>query len=42
MLTNGPDTTRLINFTNQLNVGTSYPEIANWKLKISSNTAPIQ
>jgi hypothetical protein len=40
---NGPDTTRLINFTNQLNVGTSYPEIANWKLKIaSSGPAVIQ
>jgi hypothetical protein len=34
---NGPDTKRLITFTNQLNVGTSYPEIANWKLKIASS-----
>ncbi len=34
---NGPDTRRLINFTNQLNVGTSYPEIANWKLKIAGS-----
>ena len=34
---NGPDTARLINFTNQLNVGTKYPEIANWKLKIASS-----
>lgn len=34
---NGPDTKRLITFTNQLNVGTSYPEIANWKLKIAGS-----
>jgi hypothetical protein len=34
---NGPDTARLIKFTNQLNVGTNYPEIANWKLKIASS-----
>jgi hypothetical protein len=38
---NGPDTQRLIMFTNQLNVGTSYPEIADWKLKIASGTASI-
>jgi hypothetical protein len=36
---NGPDTKRLITFTTQLNVGTSYPEIANWKLKIASSGA---
>jgi len=34
---NGPDTARLIKFTNRLNVGTNYPEIANWKLEISSS-----
>jgi hypothetical protein len=34
---NGPDTQRLINYTNELNVGTAYPEIANWKLKITSS-----
>ncbi len=34
---NGPDTARLINYTNELNVGTAYPEIANWKLKITSS-----
>jgi hypothetical protein len=34
---NGPDTARLIKFTNQLSVGTSYPEIANWKLKIAGS-----
>jgi hypothetical protein len=40
---NGPDTKRLINFTNQLKVGTSYPEIANWKLEIAgSGPVPIQ
>ena len=33
----GPDTARLINYTNELNVGTAYPEIANWKLKITSS-----
>lgn len=32
----GPDTARLINFTNQLNVS-KYPEIANWKLKIATS-----
>jgi len=36
---NGPDTARLIKFTDQLNVGTDYPEIANWKLKIASSGA---
>jgi hypothetical protein len=30
----GPDTARLITFTNQLNTG-QYPEIANWNLKIA-------
>ncbi len=34
---NGPDTQRLINYTNELNVGTAYPEIANWKLQITSS-----
>jgi len=33
----GPDTQRLINYASQLNVGTSYPEIANWKLKIAGS-----
>ena len=33
----GPDTQRLINYVSQLNVGTTYPEIANWKLKIQSS-----
>jgi len=32
----GPDTARLKNFANQLNVG-NYPEIANWKLKIATS-----
>ncbi len=32
----GPDTARLIKYTNELNVGTAYPEISNWKLKITS------
>ncbi len=32
----GPDTARLITFTNQLNT-TQYPEIANWKLKIATS-----
>ena len=32
----GPDTARLVNFANQLNVG-NYPEIANWKLKIATS-----
>jgi hypothetical protein len=35
--TSGPDTQRLINYTNQLNMGTAYPEISNWKLKVSSS-----
>jgi len=33
----GPDTARLVKFTHQLNVGTDYPEIANWKLEIASS-----
>jgi hypothetical protein len=33
----GPDTARLIKFTNELNVGTDYPEIADWKLEIASS-----
>jgi hypothetical protein len=38
----GPDTARLITFTNQLNTS-QYPEIANWKLKIAtSGTVNIQ
>ena len=38
----GPDTARLITFTNQLNVS-KYPEIANWKLKIApSGSVNIQ
>jgi hypothetical protein len=32
----GPDTARLITFTNQLNTS-QYPEIANWKLKIATS-----
>ncbi|WP_422291684.1 hypothetical protein [Candidatus Binatus sp.] len=32
----GPDTARLITFTNQLNTN-QYPEIANWKLKIATS-----
>jgi hypothetical protein len=32
----GPDTARLITFTNQLNTS-NYPEIANWKLKIATS-----
>jgi len=32
----GPDTARLVNFANQLNIG-NYPEIANWKLKIATS-----
>ena len=32
----GPDTVRLINFTNQLDVN-KYTEISNWKLRISSS-----
>jgi len=32
----GPDTARLVNFANQLNVG-NYPEIADWKLKIATS-----
>ena len=32
----GPDTARLVNFANQLNVS-NYPEIANWKLKIATS-----
>jgi hypothetical protein len=32
----GPDTARLITFTNQLKT-TQYPEIANWKLKIATS-----
>jgi hypothetical protein len=32
----GPDTQRLINFTNQLDV-TKYTEISNWKLKITGS-----
>ena len=32
----GPDTARLINFTNQLNVS-QYPAIANWKLQIATS-----
>ncbi|MGA8640678.1 hypothetical protein [Candidatus Binatus sp.] len=32
----GPDTARLINFTNELDVN-KYTEISNWKLKISSS-----
>jgi hypothetical protein len=34
----GPDTARLITFTNQLNTS-QYPEIANWKLKIATSGA---
>jgi hypothetical protein len=38
----GPDTARLITFTNQLNTS-QYPEIAHWKLKIAtSGTVNIQ
>jgi hypothetical protein len=38
----GPDTARLVKFTNQLDVA-KYPEIANWKLKIAtSGTVNIQ
>jgi hypothetical protein len=33
----GPDTQRLINYTNELEVGTKYPEISNWKLKINTS-----
>ena len=33
---NGPDTARLIKFTNQLDVN-KYTEISNWKLKIASS-----
>jgi hypothetical protein len=33
----GPDTQRLINYVSALNVGTTYPEIANWKLMINSS-----
>ena len=33
---NGPDTARLINFTNELDVN-KYTEISNWKLKITSS-----
>jgi len=32
----GPDTARLVNFTNELDVS-KYTEISNWKLKISSS-----
>jgi hypothetical protein len=32
----GPDTARLVYFTNQLNVS-KYPEIANWKLKTATS-----
>ena len=34
----GPDTQRLINFTNQLDT-TKYTEISNWKLRINSSGA---
>ena len=34
----GPDTARLITFSNQLNTS-QYPEIANWKLKIATSGA---
>ena len=33
---NGPDTARLIKFTNELNLN-DYPEISDWKLRISSS-----
>ncbi|HKN01335.1 MAG TPA: hypothetical protein VJX23_12530 [Candidatus Binataceae bacterium] len=33
----GPDTARLVNFTSQLNVGSQYPAIANWKLQIATS-----
>ena len=33
----GPDTQRLINYASQLSVGTAYPEISNWKLRINSS-----
>ena len=33
---NGPDTARLIKFTNELDVN-KYTEISNWKLKIASS-----
>jgi hypothetical protein len=32
----GPDTARLITFTNQLNTS-QYQEIANWKLRIATS-----
>ena len=36
---NGPDTARLVKFTNQLDVN-KYTEISNWKLKIA-DTPPV-
>jgi hypothetical protein len=37
----GPDTARLVKFTNELDVN-KYVEISNWKLKIASATADLQ
>jgi hypothetical protein len=33
---NGPDTARLIKYTNELDVN-KYTEISNWKLKVTSS-----